>query len=294
MIKFLQEHKKTLRLLASAAAVLALCLLYALVYRAIFGADLPKTVALRMSLDRLKGKAELLDVRIDRCEEALSTIEDRGDYVYRTLYGLDFLGPYTPTSPAGSDCIGLSHRLDSLFSRVYRQSVSLDEIIATNAEAGEMQIHLPAIPPVCPVPVRVSVTSPFGYRNDPVYGGREGHTGVDLGTQRGTPVYATGDGVVVQAEYTMGGYGRMVVIDHGFGYKTRYAHLNSMNVHERQRVVRGEMIGTVGSTGKSTGPHLHYEVIYRGAPINPMSFMDMTMDVAEYRELVNSVKKGVR
>lgn len=268
---------------------------YVFLYVAVFRFDLPKTVLMQRRLDRMRAKVEVLDAHIDLCEEALVTVEDRNDYVYRSLYGLDRerdRSVRVVTSPAGSDVELLESRLDSLFKRVYEQSVSLDEIIRANAQAGEMRHCLPAIPPILPAPGSYHLSSRFGYRVDPVYGGAEGHTGIDLATRKGNPVYVTGDGVVVEAVLNVGGYGRCVIVDHGFGYKTRYAHLSKMDVHEGQRLRRGQMIGAVGSTGKSTGPHLHYEVIYRGAPINPLNFMDLDMPLQEYKDILSAAREG--
>jgi murein DD-endopeptidase MepM/ murein hydrolase activator NlpD len=169
----------------------------------------------------------------------------------------------------------LMERLDSLFRRVYVQDAALDEMLRVQAQAGEMLLCIPSVPPIDTTRGKYHISSPFGLRTDPVFGGAEGHAGLDIAMRRGSPVYVTGDGVVEEASFNMGGYGRVVTVNHGFGYQTRYAHLGSMYVHEGQRVKRGALIGTVGTTGKSTGPHLHYEVRYRGVPLNPRNFMDL-------------------
>ena len=151
--------------------------------------------------------------------------------------------------------------------------------------AGDMISCVPSVPPLVPDPSKVHLSSGFGYRTDPVYGGGENHGGQDFATASGMPVYATGDGVVVQAEFKSNGYGNQIVIDHGYGYQTRYAHLSVISVVAGMKVKRGELIGNVGSTGKSTGPHLHYEVVYRGNRVNPMNYMDFKMPVDEYRSM---------
>lgn len=257
------------------AWVIGLAGLYLLLYFGLLRLEPPKTAVMRMRLDRLKAQTELLETRIEPCEERLSTIEDRSDYVYRSLYGMEPLHRVgAPSGTEGEVPDALSERMDSLFKRVFVQRRALEELLRVHAQAGEMQLCLPAIPPI-DTSLNYHLSSPFGWRTDPVFGGAEGHAGLDIAMRRDSPVYVTGDGVVVEASFNMGGYGRVVTVNHGFGYTTRYAHLNRMYVHEGQRVKRGMLIGTVGTTGKSTGPHLHYEVRYRGAPVNPMNFMDL-------------------
>ena len=144
---------------------------------------------------------------------------------------------------------------------------------------------VPSVPPLLPDASKVNLSSGFGMREDPVYGGGEFHSGQDFATAKGTPVYATGDGVIQSARFQFSGYGNEIVIDHGYGYQTRYAHLNTIIVNEGMKVRRGEQIGTVGATGKVTGSHLHYEVIYQGNRVNPMNFMDFNMSLEEFRAM---------
>lgn len=257
------------------AWVIGLAGLNLLLYFGLLRLTSPKTAVMRLRLDRLKSRVELLETRVTPCEEQLAVIEDRGDYVYRSLYGMEPLPRMAgPSGEAENEADFLEERLDSLFKRVYLQRCALNELLRVHAQAGEMQLCLPSIPPI-DTSARYHLSSGFGWRTDPVYGGAEGHAGLDIAMRKGSPVYVTGDGVVEEASFNMGGYGRVVTVNHGYGYKTRYAHLNRMYVHEGQRVKRGTLIGTVGTTGKSTGPHLHYEVRYRGAPVNPMNFMDL-------------------
>ncbi len=259
------------------AWIIGLAGLYLLLYFGLLRLEPPKTAVMRLRLDRLKSRLELLETRIEPCEERLSTVEDRGNYVYRSLYGMEPLTRIGEPAEGGGEeeTDLLAQRLDSLFKRVYVQRGALDELLRVHAQAGELQLCLPSIPPIHAVKGTYHISSRFGWRTDPVYGGAEGHAGLDIAMRKGSPVYVTGDGVVEEASFNMGGYGRVVTVNHGYGYKTRYAHLNRMYVHEGQRVKRGTLIGTVGTTGKSTGPHLHYEVRYRGAPVNPMNFMDL-------------------
>mgnify|MGYP004678073941 FL=1 len=150
---------------------------------------------------------------------------------------------------------------------------------------------IPAIPPVLPDKSKYRISSTFGYRSDPISGVSKMHTGFDFACKPGNPVYASGDGVVSSVSFDLFNYGNSVVIDHGFGYKTRYAHLKTIFVAEGMKLKRGECIGESGNSGKSTGPHLHYEVIYRGRFVNPVNYFDLEMPVEEYASMVKNTAK---
>ena len=227
-------------------------------------------------------------------------VEERDDHVYRSIFGLNEIPDEAKAAGFGGDAryeyldaMGATsalkttmRRLDQLTKRAYLQSTSLDEVYGISLTAGDMVSHIPAVPPLLPDKSHIHMASTFGYRSDPVYGGTRFHEGQDMATFAGNPVYATGDGVVVKTDFKFTGYGNEIVIDHGFGYRTRYAHLSRIDVAEGMEVKRGELIGAVGSTGKSTGPHLHYEVLYKGAPVSPMQYMNMDMPLEEYRAMV--------
>jgi murein DD-endopeptidase MepM/ murein hydrolase activator NlpD len=143
-----------------------------------------------------------------------------------------------------------------------------------------MQQSMPVFAPVNLSLVHLS--SVFGYRTDPVYGGTQHHKGVDLSGKTGVPIYASGDGVVLVASYNGGGYGNMVEVDHGFGYTTRYAHLYKINVVEGQKLKRGDKVGELGNTGKSIGPHLHYEIRLKNNPQNPLIYFENQLDIEDF------------
>jgi murein DD-endopeptidase MepM/ murein hydrolase activator NlpD len=151
-----------------------------------------------------------------------------------------------------------------------------------------MAMCIPAIPPVNPDPSVYRLSSGFGYRSDPIYGRSAFHKGVDFAMNPGNPVYSTGDGVVESVKFEFFGYGNQVVIDHGFGYKTRYAHLKAVGVVEGMKIKRGECIGQSGNSGKSSGPHLHYEVIYKDRPVNPANYYDLSITPEEYATMVQN------
>jgi murein DD-endopeptidase MepM/ murein hydrolase activator NlpD len=177
-------------------------------------------------------------------------------------------------------------RMDVIYKKAFVQSRSYDEVSLLAKRADEMAQCVPAIPPVALENVRLS--SLFGYRTDPVYGSRRMHQGVDLSGNRGEPIYSAGNGTVVEVRRNFFGYGREIVVDHGFGYKTKYAHLHVVDVVEGQRVRRGEIIGQVGNTGGSTGPHLHYEVLYMGTPVNPINYFRRDMASEDFERIVES------
>jgi murein DD-endopeptidase MepM/ murein hydrolase activator NlpD len=277
-----------------------LCWLYFWLYTSVVGVDLPKTARLKRENARGQARIQVMNRQLDLYEQTLSGIEERDDHVYRSIFGMNevprearnagFGNParYALLERQGADpALGRTmRRLDNLSKRTYVQSLALDEVHGIAINAGDMVSHIPAVPPVLPDKRKVHLSSPFGYRTDPVYGGRRFHSGQDFAADRGYPVYATGDGVVETVRFQLSGYGNEVVINHGFGYKTRYAHLHTTEVAPGMSIRRGDPVGTVGRSGKATGPHLHYEVLYKGDQVNPYGFMDMDMSVEEYQAMV--------
>lgn len=264
--------------------------------------ELPKTAALRAANSRWKTRLEMLEYRMDQCEEVLLAMEDRNDGVYREMFGLGKApqpvypseGKYSSLYGTGvpADALNLLMRMDSLCLRVVNQSEALDQSAPFAKRVGALATSIPSIPPIVPRKNSYVITSSFGPRIDPVYGDVRFHHGVDFSTRLGSPVYATGDGYVEIAEQQYFGYGNMVMVNHGYGYKTRYAHLNRMFVTAGQTVHRGELIGLVGRTGKATGTHLHYEVSQRGKLVSPLNFMDLSMSVEDYREMLSANTQG--
>ena len=171
--------------------------------------------------------------------------------------------------------------LDRLSWRVYIQSKSFDEVSTLAMNKERMTQCIPAIQPLS----NKNISAYFGFRSDPFTHRLKMHYGIDFTGSMGTPIHATGDGVVIVAEFSFDGYGKNIVVDHGFGYKTHYAHLSKINVKLGEKVKRGEVIGLLGNTGRSTGPHLHYEVLLRNAIIDPLNyFNDLTIE--DYDKMV--------
>jgi murein DD-endopeptidase MepM/ murein hydrolase activator NlpD len=299
--RYLRPLRVTVAVLVAAGFVFV----YFWLYTAVFHWDLPRTAMLKRRAAAWEARMEVLSNRLDLYDRVLTGIEQRDDEVYRSIYGLGEIPDEVKNSGLGGinryaelDVLGKNsslgwtvRRMDHLTKRAYIQGKALDEVSGLARTAGDMLACVPSVPPVLPDPAVVHLSSSFGYRTDPVYGGGEQHGGQDMAGAVGTPVYATGDGVVVMTEHSRNGYGNQIIIDHGYGYQTRYAHLSLISVVEGMQVRRGEQIGSIGSTGKSTGPHLHYEVVYRDTRVNPMNFMDFNMPLDEYRAMIGTRKE---
>ena len=246
---------------------------------------------------------ELMNRQLDGYEEALTSLQMRDDDIYRSIFGMHEIpaevrnagfggvnryAHYDAVNPDGP-LKNTAIRLDVLTKKTFVQSRSFDEVALLSKKAGDMASCIPAIPPVIPDRSVYHISSRFGYRSDPFTGRSKRHTGVDFALKPGNPIYATGDGVVEKVKFEFFGYGNQVVIDHGFGYKTRYAHMSTITVVEGMKVKRGECIGLSGNSGKSSGPHLHYEVMYKGAHVNPANYYDLDITVEEYATMVQDI-----
>ena len=282
----------------------ALALLYFFLYTSVLGNESPKLSILKLENARWVSRMEVLNRRLDSYETTIKALEARNDDIYRSIFGMSEIPEevrksgfgglnrydYLADAQPGGPLIRTAERLDRLTKETYVQSKSFDEVATLSRRAGDMASCIPAIPPFSPEKGKYTLSSPFGYRSDPMSGETRYHDGQDFAMKPGTPVYTTGDGVVEYVKFSFTGYGNEILIDHGFGYKTRYAHMSMVSVAEGMKLKRGDCIGESGNSGKSTGPHLHYEVIYRGERVNPMNYLDMDMPVKEYAEMVR--KRG--
>ncbi len=288
--------------------VLAFASFYFLMYTKVFHMDLPKTARLKKQNQEWVARLEVLNHSLDAAENSLDGIEKRDDDVYRSIFGLSEVPEEVKKAGFGGvnryaylDELGGSFflkqtvkRLDVLTKRAYVQSQALDEVSVVSKHADKLASCMPSVSPINPIAGTYRISSPFGYRRHPIQNRIIFHEGVDFATGKvGPEIYCTGDGVVEKIKYNFFGYGNEVVIDHGFGYKTRYGHMQKITVNKGDVLKRGQMIGTVGNTGASTGPHLHYEVIYRGKQVDPMPFMDLSMGGEEYDAMVQTVKKSL-
>ena len=273
---------------------IACFLIYFFVFAQTRGIASPKELLLQRNNRLLADKIAMLDGRMDAQDAVLLDLSLRDNLVYRAVFGMEEIPAETRNAGLGEEArydsfVGFDNaavmadaarRVDVLTRKAYVQAVSFDEVDVYSNRAGDMASCIPSIYPVNPR--TVSITSPFGARFHPVRKTIIFHEGIDLAGPAGQAVYATGDGVVESTLINFSGYGNVIVIDHGFGYKTRYAHLKEIKVTAGQVVIRGDRIGTLGNSGLSTGPHLHYEVIYRGRQINPWNYLNPDITPEEY------------
>ena len=267
----------------------------------------PKMYRINRRNRELMIRYRILQDRIRAAQRKVDDIRHRDNFVYRSLFSTDTLavdGVYTPYAdekyaPLQGDAYtplmeGTWRQLDALARTLYLESVSFDELQALSDNKGKMSTAIPAIWPIDRTALRNDRIGAFNPRRlHPILHRVMAHTGVDFGCDIGTPVYATGDGTVEIADNSgyNGGYGRQILLNHQFGYKTRYAHLSKALVRPGDRVHRGQIIGETGNTGRSTGPHLHYEVIHKGVPVNPVNYFNRNMSAEEYEQLMEKMRE---
>ena len=302
-VKKRSAKARVLKTLAMFAVSLGMAVLYFWIYSSVLGLESPKTVLLKKQSAQWEARAKVLNRQLDDYNDALTALQMRDDDIYRSLFGMNEIPQEVRNAGFGGvnryahyddiDPHGVlkttAVRIDVLLKKTYVQSKSFDEVAQLSRRAGEMASCIPAIPPMNPDTKKYRFSSSFGYRKDPFTGRSKRHTGVDFAMKPGFPIYATGDGVVESVKFELFGYGNQVVIDHGFGYKTRYAHLKSVGVGEGMKVKRGECIGLSGNSGRSSGPHLHYEVLYKGNHVNPANYFDLSITPEEYATMVQDI-----
>jgi murein DD-endopeptidase MepM/ murein hydrolase activator NlpD len=257
--------------------------------------ETPKDRVQAREIANLKLNYTILNKKMDVVDAVIESIEDRDNNLYRTYFNIAAIPVEKRKSGfAGEDrykellgfnnsqlVMNTTKRVDILSKELAIQSQSLDAILKLAKVKSKFLLAIPAIQPVQNENLK-RMASGFGYRTDPFTKAQKMHEGMDFSASIGTPIYATGDGVVEQADNTASGYGNHIVIRHGYGYKTLYGHLSKYNCKAGQQVKRGNVIGYVGSTGRSEGPHLHYEVHKDGAVVNPLNFYYGTISAVEY------------
>lgn len=259
----------------------------------------PKEKALKRELKNMELQYVLLNKKMAEAEKVLTNVEERDNNIYRLYFesnpipeeqrraGFGGINRYKDLEGFDNSklIIESNKRMDILQKQIVVQSKSLDEIAKLAEDKEKFLATIPAIQPVKNEDLK-RMASGFGYRSDPFTKARKFHYGMDFTSPRGTPVYATGDGVVERADNRAAGYGNHIRIDHGYGYVSLYAHLYKYNVKKNQKVKRGDIIGFVGSTGRSQAPHLHYEVFKENERINPLNFYYGSLSAEEFNELV--------
>ncbi|WP_099290845.1 M23 family metallopeptidase [Butyricimonas sp. Marseille-P3923] len=289
-------RKKTWRLFKKffSSFSLAIVMLY-LVYAFI---DSPKEKQLKRKYEEVLTQYSLLSNKVEYLDNVLKDMESRDDNIYRVIFETEPIPSTIRRAGSGgvdqyehlkhldnSDLIiGTAKKIDELSKAIFVQSKSFDAIENLAKNKIEMLASIPAILPVS-LKEAHQVSSSYGYRMHPIYKTMKFHAGMDFTGAIGTPIYATGNGLVVESQFDKG-YGRHVIIDHGFSYQTMYAHMEKIVVKKGQTVKRGDVIGYLGNTGLSTGPHLHYEVRKNEKPVDPINFYFNDLSPDEFEKLV--------
>jgi murein DD-endopeptidase MepM/ murein hydrolase activator NlpD len=261
----------------------------------------PKELMQRNEITEMEFYYENLKHEVDKLNVILADMERRDDNIYRVVLGAEPIeSAIRQAGVGGMDryaeikdksviheelIVSLHESVDKLRRKVYIESKSQDEIVKLAEDKQKLYAAIPAIQPIANKEL-LALASGFGMRIHPVYKVKKMHAGIDFAAVIGTPIYATADGVVDVVQVSFSGYGKMVELDHGFGYRTRYAHMHGFAVHQGQRVKRGELIGYVGDTGLSTAPHLHYEVMINRQQVNPVHYFFNDLNATEYEKII--------
>lgn len=259
--------------------------------------DSPTEENLRSENNQLKQQLSVFNKRLENSMKVLYHIQDRDNNFYRVMMQMDPMTPNQRLSGLENDyrynelrnlndaslLTRLSRSLDVMERQLYAQVQSFDQLREELKDQKNKMLHVPSI-----LPLRknsFTLASGFGYRRDPVKGAEIYHEGIDLSAPFGTDVVATADGIVSVAKRVMG-YGNCVEIDHGYNYMSRYGNLSEILINEGDSIKRGQVIGKLGSSGKSIGPHLHYEVRFRDEPQNPVNYCFMDLSPEEYSDMI--------
>ena len=265
----------------------------------------PKEWLLKREAQEYAEKIAALNIKVNKLDARLNEIAQRDDELYRTNIGLSPIPDELRKAGMGGAerykslealsnsevLISTFQSIDRLGRELYVQSESFDKI---NRKLKRRVDSLNAIPAIQPISVRdlKYISSKYGFRDHPKLHRWIKHTGIDFAAKKGTPIYATGDGVVEEQKTSMCNYGKMVMINHGYGYETRYAHMSKKLVKPGQRVKRGQLIGYVGHSGRTTGDHLHYEVLVNGHSVNPKAFYLKDQTAEEYDDMIFVLSMG--
>lgn len=291
-------QQRLLQIIEYTAAVAVVAVILVLLHNKFFPTS--KETALQYEIDQMELQYEQLANEMDNYSKIMDNYRQRENNVYRMVFEMEPLDEYVwESGVGGSDkhekfknfrskeiMTEAAAKVDKLGRQLAMQSKSLDEIrdMATGKE--EMLNSIPSIRPIGKPSRKIKLYSGYGMRIHPIHKIKKMHYGIDFTAPRGTPIYATGNGKVSKITKSRSGYGNRVMISHGYGYKTLYAHMNTIDVSKGQKVKKGDIIGTVGNTGSSTAPHLHYEVIHKGKKINPIHFCLDGLTPEEYNEML--------
>lgn len=266
----------------------------------------PKELIQQREIDQYKLQVSIINDRLDRLDNVAQDLQERDDNIYRVIFeaepipddvrkvGIGGTDRYSKLKGFKNSAliINIVKKTDELSNKLYVQSKSFDDVFEMARNKEKMMACIPAIQPISDKYKR-RISAFYGYRIHPIYKTKIFHEGVDFSAPTGTDVYAAGDGVVVKTTRSNYGYGNIIKIDHGYGYMTVYAHLHKNLVRRGQKVKRGQIIGAVGSTGLSTGPHLHYEVRKNDRRVNPIYYFFNDLNVEDYDEIIKLASYSV-
>ncbi|MEC7646573.1 MAG: M23 family metallopeptidase [Bacteroidota bacterium] len=261
--------------------------------------DSPKEKILNREIQQLRTQYKIIEKKLSQVESVLDDIQQRDDNIYRVIFeadpipksirkaGYGGINRYEDLNGYNNSelVISTANKIDQITKQLYIQSKSFDDIIKLAKNKTDMLASIPAIQPVSNKDLS-RMASGYGPRIHPIYKTKKFHAGMDFSAKTGTPIYATGDGVIYKVRKSRRGYGNHVIINHKYGYKTLYAHMQKYIVKRGQNVKRGEIIGYVGNTGTSVAPHLHYEVHKDGKKINPVNFYYNDLTPAQYEKML--------
>lgn len=262
--------------------------------------DSPKEKILKREIAQYQLQFQMINERLEQYDKVLSDLADRDDNIYRVIFEAEpVANAVRKAGFGGSDrysnlegyenseiIINTVKKLDKVNSQLVVQSKSFDDVFNMAKRKSEMLACIPAIQPVNNHDLR-RLSSYFGYRTDPIYKVIKFHPGIDFSAPTGTEIYATGDGVVKEIVQSRAGYGNCLVLNHGYGYETMYAHIHQFKVKQGEKVKRGQLIATIGNTGKSTAPHLHYEIWKNGNKVNPVYYLFNDLTPEEYEKVLD-------
>jgi len=261
----------------------------------------PKELILKNEVKEMEFYYENLTQEVNKLQQQLENMAYRDDNIYRVVLGAEPIDKSIREGGIGGIdryedvkekniihqdiIIKLSESVDNLRRKIYIETKSQDEVVELAENKEKLFAAIPAIQPVANKQL-IALASGFGLRIHPIYKVKKMHTGIDFAAAIGTPIYATADGTIDKVDVSFSGYGKVVEIEHGFGYRTRYAHMHGFTVRQGQKIKRGDLIGYVGNTGLSTAPHLHYEVFVNGIHANPVYYFFNDLNPAEYEKII--------
>lgn len=261
--------------------------------------DSPKEKQLKREISQLKLQYEIQKEKLDQINSVLTDLQGRDDNIYRVIFEAEPIPPTIRNAGYGGVniyetlegydnselMIQTSKTLERIRRKLYIQSKSYDELQDMIRNKEDMLASIPAIQPVANKDLK-RMASGYGYRMHPIHKVRKMHWGMDFTAPTGTEIYSTGNGFIESAVKSHRGYGYHVIVNHGYGFKTVYAHMSQINVTTGQQVKRGEILGLVGNTGLSTAPHLHYEVMKDNRKVNPINYYHNDLSPEEFEQMI--------